>query len=233
MYNDISTEERIDNYLLGRMTDQERQLFEAEIEKDMALKEELEYQRQIANAVQRAAMSKFLRQQMEQSRKPKTINIFSSTKKVIWTITSIAAMFIVVIGGVNYTRTVNAFKDEGISIYNNLEIPVARDGNQIDILISKAYFEIGNEQFDHAMESISKARLLIDQQVALLNGSTEEVDYERQLLQLKKEDLDIYEVVIYLKKGKIVKAKKALKKIAGTNGTYSKKVREQLDLILH
>ena len=52
MNNDITTEERIDNYLLGRMSEAERAAFERDLVKDADLKEEYECQKAIANAVQ-------------------------------------------------------------------------------------------------------------------------------------------------------------------------------------
>ena len=45
MNNDISTEERIDNYLLGRMTEAERSAFEQEIERNPDLRKEYECQK--------------------------------------------------------------------------------------------------------------------------------------------------------------------------------------------
>ena len=42
MNNDITTEERIDNYLLGRMAEAERAAFERDLATDAELKEEHE-----------------------------------------------------------------------------------------------------------------------------------------------------------------------------------------------
>ena len=62
MNNDITTEERIDNYLLGRMSEAERAAFERDLATDAELKEEYECQKAVANAVQKVAMKDFLTQ---------------------------------------------------------------------------------------------------------------------------------------------------------------------------
>ena len=221
MQNDISTEERIDNYLLGRMSEQERQLFESELATNPELNKELESQRQIANAVQRAAMSNFLKQHAE-LRNKKFISLFSSTRRVIWTITSIAAMIVLVIGFVKYNKTANSFKSEGLLAYNNIEIPIARDGNQIDSLISQAYTLIGQGEYKQAKGTMAIADRNIREYLAIKHITlTEEEAYAQQLLQRKLYDLEWLNAIILMKQGKITKAKKALIDISYSNSPYS------------
>ena len=227
MQNDISTEERIDNYLLGRMSEQERQLFESELVTNPELCKELESQRQIANAVQRAAMSSFLKQHAEQRNK-KVISLFSSTKRVIWTITSIAAMFVLVIGFKNYNKTANAFRNEGLLAYNNLEIPIARDGNQIDILAAKAYQMIGDRDYSLASKTIEETRDYIKAEL-IVEPRTDEEKYRNQVLQMKEYDLDWLDAIILLKQGKVSKARNALKQIANSESPYSTMAKQMLE----
>lgn len=230
MHNDISTEERIDKYLLGRMSEEEKRQFESVIEKDASLKEEYECQKVMAIAVQKAAMRDFLKNKKEQK---KNRFLFAPSHRALWTITSIAAMFILIIGGYDYTSTLNTMKAEGQSVYQDISAPVARDGNMIDILMEKAYKEIGYEQYDHAMETISKARDMVAAQLSLHSANAEEDEYEHQILQIQKDELDLYEVVILLKQGKVIKARKVLEKIAKSNSLYSNKAKEQLELLFH
>lgn len=221
MQNDISTEERIDNYLLNRMSEQERQQFESELASDPELQKELESQRQVANAVQRAAMNSFLKQHAQQ-RSNKYRSLFSSTRRVIWTVTSIAAMFVLVIGFMNYNKTANTFRNEGLLAYNNLEIPVARDGNQIDSLIEQTYKLIGQGEFEQALDSKTIAQSIINEYLAVKHMSlTEEEAYEQQLLQQKLYELDWLEAIAFMKEGKVIKAKKTLKKIVASGSIYS------------
>lgn len=228
MHNDISTEERIDNYLLGRMSEEEKRQFESDIEKDASLKEEYECQKVMAIAVQKAAMRDFLKNKKEQK---KNRFLFAPSHRALWTITSIAAMFILIIGGYDYTSTLNTMKAEGQAAYQGISAPVARDGNMIDILIEKAYKEIGYEQYDHAMETISKARDMITAQLSLHSANAEEDEYDHQILQIQKDELDLYEVIILLKQGKVIKAKKILEKMADSDSYNADKASKYLNTI--
>ena len=226
MHNDISTEERIDNYLLGRMSEEEKRQFESDIEKDASLKEEYECQKVMVIAVQKAAMRDLLKNKKEQK---KNRFLFAPSHRVLWSITSIAAMFILIIGGYDYTSTLNTMKAEGQSAYQGISAPVARDGNMIDILIEKAYKEIGYEQYDHAMETISKARDMITAQLSLHSANAEEDEYDHQILQIQKDELDLYEVIILLKQGKVIKAKKVLENMTNTNNDNAKIANKIMD----
>lgn len=246
MYNDITTEERIDNYLLGRMSDEEKRLFEADLERDAELKEEFECQKQVANAVQKVAMRDFLAKHAEerQQEKSKVIDLsevfgkmankvrdyFSSGQRVVWAFASVAAMVVAVVGGINYTSTLNTMRSDGMLVYTELTAPIARDGNQIDTLIEQAYSQIGNNDWDAAQLSIDETRAMINP-VLSVNAETEEDVYEQQILKLKGFDLDWYEVIILMKQGKVIKAKRALKAIASSDSPYAEIARNELDII--
>lgn len=227
MQNDISTEERIDNYLLNRMSEQERQQFESELASNPELQKELESQRQVANAVQRAAMNSFLKQHAQQ-RSNKYRSLFSSTRRVIWTVTSIAAMFVLVIGFMSYNKTANTFRNEGLLAYNNLEIPVARDGNQIDILAAKAYQMIGDGDYSLARKTIEEARDYIKTEL-IVEPRTDEEKYRNQVLQMKEYELEWLEVIMMMKQGKVMNSKRILRRIISSNSPYSKIARTLLD----
>ena len=232
MYNDITTEERIDNYLLGRMSDEEKRLFEADLERDAELKEEFECQKQVANAVQKVAMRDFLAKHAEERQQEKSNvidlsevfgimantvrNYFSSGQRVVWAFASVAAMVVAVVGGINYTSTLNTMRSDGMLAYTELTAPIARDGNQIDALIEQAYSQIGNNDWDAALSSIDEARAMINSALSV-NSETEEDVYEQQILKLKGFDLDWYEAIVLMKQGKVIKAKRALETIASSD----------------
>ena len=246
MYNDITTEERIDNYLLGHMSDEEKRLFEADLERDAELKEEFECQKQVANAVQKVAMRDFLVKHAEERQKEKDNVIdlsaelgrmankvrdyFSSGQRVVWAFASVAAMVVAVVGGINYTSTLNTMRSDGMLAYTELAAPIARDGNQIDALIELAYSQIGNNDWDAAQSSISEARAMINSALSD-NAETEEDVYEQQILKLKVFDLDWYEAIILMKQGKVIKAKRALEAIASSDSPYAEIARNELDNI--
>ena len=155
MNSDIITEERIDNYLLGRMSEAERAAFERDLATDAELKEEYECQKAVANAVQKVAMKDFLTQHAAE-RQAESNNVidlstyfkqatgkirefFSSGQRVAWTLASVAAMVVAIVGSVNYTSTLHTMQGNGMLAYAELSAPVARDGNELDTMIEDAY----------------------------------------------------------------------------------------------
>lgn len=257
MNNDITTEERIDNYLLGRMSEAEKAAFERDLETDAELKEEYVCQKAIANAVQKVAMRDFITQHAAERQKAglpvaadlantnenvidltsffsriseKVQGFFSSGQRVALTFASVAAMLVAVIGGVNYTSTLSTMRNEGMIAYADLSAPIARDGNQIDILIEQAYSQIGNSKWDDAMASIGKIRTLISDSLSD-SATTEEEVYEQQILKSKEYELDWYEAIILMKQGKIRKAKRVLESISVSDSPYAENAKDELNKI--
>lgn len=257
MNNDITTEERIDNYLLGRMSEAEKAAFERDLETDAELKEEYVCQKAIANAVQKVAMRDFITKHAAERQKAglpvaadlantnenvidltsffsriseKVQGFFSSGQRVALTFASVAAMLVAVIGGVNYTSTLSTMRNEGMIAYADLSAPIARDGNQIDILIEQAYSQIGNSKWDDAMASIGKVRTLISDSLSD-SATTEEEVYEQQILKSKEYELDWYEAIILMKQGKIRKAKRVLESISVSDSPYAENAKDELNKI--
>lgn len=247
MNNDITTEERIDNYLLGRMSEAERAAFERDLTTDEELKEEYECQKAIANAVQKVAMKDFLTQHAAERKKaeqPVAADIaesngnvidltslfshisekvqvfFSSGQRVAWTLASVAAMVVAIVGSVNYTSTLHSMQGNGMLAYAELAAPVARDGNELDIMIEDAYNLIGAGELDNALYAIEKAKAMVSESLAL-PVENEEDEYEHQVMQLKAFDLDWYEAIVLMKQGKVIKAKRMLKSIASSSSPYA------------
>lgn len=246
MNSDITTEERIDNYLLGRMPEAERAAFERELVTDADLKEEYECQKAIANAVQKVAMKDFLAQhaaerQEESSNvvdlsayfkqaKGKIRDFFSSGQRVAWTLASVAAMVVAIVGSVNYTSTLHTMQGNGMLAYAELSAPVARDGNALDILIEDAYNLIGEGELDKATDAIEKAKATVSERLSQ-PVETEEDEYEYQVLQQKLYDLEWYEAIVLMRQGKVIKAKKALNAISTSDSPYADAAQNELNSI--
>ena len=246
MNSDIITEERIDNYLLGRMSEAERAAFERDLATDAELKEEYECQKAVANAVQKVAMKDFLTQHAAE-RQAESNNVidlstyfkqatgkirefFSSGQRVAWTLASVAAMVVAIVGSVNYTSTLHTMQGNGMLAYAELSAPVARDGNELDTMIEDAYDLIGAGEFDHALDIIGNAKAMINETIDK-PIDTEEDEYEHQVLQLKLYDLEWYEAIILMKQGKVLKAKKALSAISISGSPYAEVARDELKSI--
>lgn len=244
MNNDITTEERIDNYLLGRMAEAERAAFERDLATDADLKEEYECQKAVANAVQKVAMKDFLTQHAAE-RQAESNNVidlstyfkqatgkirefFSSGQRIAWALASVAAMVVAIVGSVNYTSTLHNMHGNGMLAYAELSAPVARDGNELDAMIEDAYNLIGVGELDKAIDTIEKAKSMVLEGLAQpVEG--EEDEYEHQVLQLKKYDLEWYEAITLMKQGKVIKAKKALGAIASSSSPYADTARNELN----
>ena len=236
MNNDITTEERIDNYLLGRMSEAERAAFEHDLATDTELNEEYECQKAVANAVQKVAMKEFLAKHAAKREEEhgnviemsdyfrqaagKVRDFFSSGQRVIWTLTSAAAMVVAVVGSVNYVSTLHTMQANGMLAYAELAAPVARDGNELDTMIEGAYNLIGTGELDKALDAIEKAKAKVMESIAQ-PVETEEDEYEHQVLQLKAYDLEWYEAIVLMKQGKVIKAKRALESIASSSSPYA------------
>lgn len=248
MNNDITTEERIDNYLLGRMSEAERAAFEHDLATDADLKEEYECQKAIANAVQKVAMKDFLTQHAAE-RQEESSNVidlstyfkhatgkirefFSSGQRVAWTLASVAAMVVAIVGSVNYTSTLHTMQGNGMLAYTELTVPVSRDGNELDALIEDAYNLIGKGELDKAMNTIEKAKATVLERLAQ-PVETEEDEYEHQVLQQKLYDMEWYEAIVLMRQGKVLKAKKALNVISSSDSPYSAAARIEWNALFH
>ena len=246
MNNDITTEERIDNYLLGRMSEAERTAFERDLAADADLKEEYECQKAVANAVQKVAMKAFLTQHAAE-RQEESSNVidvstyfkqatgkirefFSSGRRVAWTFASVAAMMVAIVGSVNYTSTLHTMQNNGMLAYTELTVPMTRGGNELDALIENAYNLIGAGEFAQALDTIGNAKAMINE--SLDNPiATEEDEYEHLILQQKLYDLEWYEAIVLMRQGKVRKAKKALDAISASDSPYADVARNELNTI--
>ena len=243
MNNDITTEERIDKYLLGRMSEAERVAFERDLETDAELKEEYECQKAIANAVQKVAMKFFLTQHAAERQEEssnvvdlstyfkqatgKIRDFFSSGQRVAWTLASVAAMVVAIVGSVNYTSTLHTMQNNGMLAYAELSVPVARDGNELDIKIEDAYNFIGAGELDQAMDVINRSKA-IAKTVFAKPIATEEDEYTHKVFKQKLYDLEWYEAIVLMRLGKIIKAKKVLNAIAKSDSPYAGNARKEL-----
>ena len=246
MNNDITTEERIDNYLLGRMSEAERVAFEKDLATDEELKEEYECQKVIANAVQKVAMKNFLTQHAAERQKEssnvidlstyfkqatgKIREFLSSGQRVAWTLASVAAMVMAIVGSVNYTSTLHTMQSNGMLAYTELTVPVSRDGNELDTMIEDAYDFIGEGDLDKATDAIEKAKATVSERLAQ-PVETEEDEYEHQVLQQKLYDLEWYEAIVLMRHGKVLKAKKALNAISTSDSPYAEVAIDELKSI--
>lgn len=220
-------EERIDRYLLRQMEPIERLEFEADLRNDSALKEEYVIQRTIFESVQRVGMRRAIQNIAEEH---ESLSLFSRIKAFftegqnrVGTYSyafAVAACIVCVCVFSLRLNTAANFRTIGTECYAELTAPIARSSDEIADKISEVYDLIGADELDYAQTLIDSANALLTHNNQQFE-SAEQAEYYEALRQGYKEDLEWYQAIIYMKEGKVSKAKKALKAIAENNGTYA------------
>ena len=75
-----------------------------------------------------------------------------------------------------------------------------------------------SKEIDKALTKIDEARLVVEEEIA--NPASDDPDYMTQL-QMDEQELDLLEAVCYMRQGKYIKAKRALRQISKSSGHYS------------
>lgn len=218
---DIERNNRIDEYLTGTMSESERITFEEELLEDETLREEVEAQRTIAEAVQAVHLKNMLADVEADIRRKHIIRPI-----VTWTSSAAAAVAIVLSG---YSlRQSSLIKTIGGECLAELTPPVSRNGNTIDSLLTQAYSQITINEYTAAASALTEARLLIDEGLKA-PVTDEESRYRHALLQQHRYDVDWLETITLMKQGRYRKARRLLESIASSPSPYSVKARKILN----
>ena len=226
-------QDRIDEYIRGTMSASDRIIFEGELRHNAELRHEVEVQASIAEAVQAVRLKQLL-QEVEAGmagvpakEEPKSKVFFLFRRQVLTWASAAAAVAIIFFSG-NSWRQAQRFKGFGNEYYAAFVEPVARDGNELDNLLSSSYALIGSGEYEAAMANLSDAKKIIDDGLGLPTVD-EESEYEHKVLQEKLYDVDWYEAIILMKQGKYRKAKDALRTIAASESTYAENAKNILE----
>lgn len=184
-------EERIDNYVMGKMTADERLSFEQEMAADVALQKEVALHCEIVQAIRMKAAKEHLQKVERQIRAEE--NRRKVFKRLVPVITLAACLVVGVFVDYNYRES---YKGYGFS--DNIELLAARDGGTISQVVG----EINDEKYTEALATIEEAMAQ--------NISVSERD-----------ELEWYKAVTYMRMGKWIKARKLLKQIAASDSAYS------------
>lgn len=222
MEDNINISERIDRYILGEMSDVERQTFEADMSADPELRKEYCLQREIALAVQRVHLKRHMQdvEQRVKNARRKRIRIISS-----WSIA--AAIVCICIVGVDMKWS-SVLSEASMLCYMQTEEPISRSDGEIDELVSKAYEYIGESDLESATNNLDRAETLIED-LLRVEPVTDEEEYRREILLMQKEDIEWYRTLILMNQGKIFKSRKALKIIAKSDSRYADEARKILE----
>lgn len=222
MEENINISEKIDRYILGQMSLEEKAIFEAELSSDTELKHEYELQREIILATQRLHFKRHLQNIEHQARLKR--------KRMIRTIStwSIAAAIVCVcVIGVDMKYS-SDLRSTSMLCYAETGAPLTRSDSETDELLSKAYELIGKNELGAASSKILAAEKMINEELKQ-PVSTEEEQYRKEIMILQKQDIDWYKAMILMKEGEIFKSRKALKKIASSDSRYAEQAKELLE----
>ena len=223
MEENINISEQIDRYILGQMSKEEYDAFEAELSSDAELKHEYELQREIILATQRAHFKRHLHNIEWQTKfkRKKVRRIVSS-----WAIA--AAIVCVCIVGIDMKYS-SDLRDASMMCYIETGVPLTRSDSEIDELLLQTYELIGKNELAAASGKIDIAEKRI-KQLLKHPATTEEEQYRQEILILQNQDIDWYKALILMKEGEIFKSRKALKEIASSESRYAEQARNILEV---
>ena len=192
-------QERIDNYVMSKMSAEERNSFEQEIANDAELQAEVALHRDVVRAIRMKAAKEHLQKVERQIRaEERRRNVFKRLAPVI----ALAACLVVgVFVDYNYRES---YKGYGFS--DNIELLAARDGGTISQVIG----EINDEEYKAALATIEEA---MAQDISVS----------------ERDELEWYKAVTYMRMGKWIKARKLLKQIAASDSAYSEDAQKALE----
>lgn len=199
-------QDKIDEYIRGTMSAEDKNIFEEELRSNANLRHEVEVQASIAEAVQVVRLRELLqeaeaglsRDASSQQEKSKPVLNPIRRKVLIWVSAAAACVLLFFIA--NSLVKTQRIKGLGDQYYAALVEPVSRDGNKIDSLLVSSYQLIGQGNFDLAIEDLQMARQLIETGLSV-TGEDEEAEYLKAILNEKRYDADWYEILILMKEG--------------------------------
>lgn len=210
--------DRIDNYILGRMSNEERQAFEKEMSVNSELQEKVALHRDIVRAMRIERDKEYL-QSLERDIKMQKITE-RRRRTFAMRISSIAAAACLVLGVFVYFDTQSDYRQYGLGI----ELAISRGGGYSD----KAAVAINEGHYDEALSLIAEGEA---KPFVCDDTNPEIVEAERDEYQREQDELQWYKTVAYMRMGKYIKAKKLLKQIALSDSEYKDEAQAALDAL--
>lgn len=209
-------DERIDDYVTGKMSEADRLSFERELADNQELHSEVLLHQDIVRAIRMKAAKEHL-QQVEQDIRTRTRrrNVFAIR------ISSIAVAACLAIGIFVHFDYMTNYQAVGNALV--LESDAERGGAQTtDVIL----YAVDNGKYDEALNLIADAETLEFKSEFTHPDLIEQdrLEYNRTM-----ETLQWYKAVVYMRMGKWIKARRLLKQIAESDSRYKKVARQTLD----
>lgn len=210
--------DRIDNYILGRMSNEERQAFEKEMSVNSELQEKVALHRDIVRAMRIERDKEYL-QSLERDIKMQKITE-RRRRTFAMRISSIAAAACLVLGVFVHFDTQSDYRQYGLGI----ELAISRGGGYSN----KAAVAINEGHYDEALSLIAEGEA---KPFVCDDTNPEIVEAERDEYQREQDELQWYKTVAYMRMGKYIKAKKLLKQITLSDNEYKDEAQAALDAL--
>ena len=236
----LEMEERIDTYIMGRMSPLEAIEFEMELKENTSLKEKYDAQKQVASAVKRLQLKALMEEaEAEIAAEPERESIFKrifgsieikfevpAVRRAAYSFAVAASLALVAGIGFDMQQT---------SVYRNsaeglmAELSQARGGSDIDDLLDDACTMITDGDSDSAIVTLEEAISMIESELKEVDTTTEEGQYDILMLTMQRDDAEWYKAVALMKDGKHRQAKKQLKAIVAAGNRHAEEAARILD----
>lgn len=211
-------EERIDNYILGRMSNEERQAFEKEISVNSELQEKVALHRDIVRAMRIERDKEYL-QSLEHNIKVQEMTE-RRRRTFAMRISSIAVAACLVLGVFVHFDTQSDYRQYGLGI----ELAVSRGGGDSD----KVAELINDENYDEALSLIAEAEA---KPFVCDDPNPEIIEAKQDEYRREQDELQWYKAVAYMRMGKYIKVKRLLKQIASSDSEYKDEAQAALEAL--
>lgn len=241
-------EEKIDNYILGRLSAEQTQAFEELMANDEELRGEVALRREMITAVQLSAADAMLRklraahvaEQAEQAEEreaeaaKEAAKAFAEQQRraaaerrrrraFTWGFATVALAACFVVGlfvHLDYQQSYTAYG-------NSLQLStVALRGEEV--LSNDIIEAIEAEEYERAHILIAQAREMTFDASRLAESTAEEVEYEREIYAHEQALVEWLEAVTLMREGRWLKARRQLKAIANTDSPYREEAERAL-----
>ena len=236
----LEMEERIDTYIMGRMSPSEAIEFEMELKENTSLKEKYDAQKQVASAVKRLQLKALMEEaEAEIAAEPERESIFKrifGSIEIKFEVPAVrrAAYSFAVAASLALVAGIG-FDMQQISVYRNsaeglmAELSQARGGSDIDDLLDDACTMITDGDSDSAIVTLEEAISMIESELKEVDTTTEEGQYDILMLTMQRDDAEWYKAVALMKDGKHRQAKKQLKAIVAAGNRRAEEAARILD----
>lgn len=219
-------EEKIDNYILGRLSAEQTQAFEELMANDEELRGEVALRREMITAVQLSAADAMLRKLRaahvaEQQRRAAAER--RRRRAFTWGFATVALAACFVVGlfvHLDYQQSYTAYG-------NSLQLStLALRGEEV--LSNDIIEAIEAEEYERAHILIAQAREMTFDASRLAESTAEEVEYEREIYAHEQALVEWLEAVTLMREGRWLKARRQLKAIANTDSPYREEAERAL-----